>query len=259
MDHAQMVMACRFGWNAGPDNGMQTPTTMQSPPVRVPLRTSINATQSKRFMSCRGGLRHQLTCSHRIRTDVVEDCGANCVDPLCGAQGLPFYCHECVEKEASRIWSEREAQHNASYPPIDQMTKPQYEQWYDEYRQVESQFAKDRGTYELELRIKTRPSNMCSVLELSKEEIDFAAELDSLSLALIPSNDIVVGQHRTSRTSRTSLPYDASEQLHWDLNALSLERGSCGVEYSVNQPTNGPSLIRPLDEEELWRKPRSRN
>lgn len=259
MDHAKMVMACRFGWSATPEDGMQTNFTPQTALVPAPLSTSSNDTRTRRFQPCRGRLYHQLSCSHRIRTDIVEDCGTNCLEPLNTTSEPPFYCHECVEAEAQKIWGDRETQHNATYPPMDSMDKEQYEQWYMEHRQLQAEFAKDCKIYELELRAKTRPSNVCSLTEASKEDMDFAAELDSLSLALTTSNDTVTtttGVLQT-RTNRTSLPYDASEQLHWGLNALALDRGSCGVEYSANQLTAGPSIPRIISKEELWRKPRT--
>ena len=260
MDHAKLVMACRFGWS---NTGLQAPLATQLAPLQAAFTTtSSNDIRTKRFTPCRGRLYHQLSCSHRIRTDVVEDCGFNCLDPLTNASNVPFYCHECVELEAGKIWSQREAQHNSTYPPMDQMTTGQYEQWYNEHRQLEAQYSRDRKIYELELQAKTRPSNLCSAIEASKEEMDFAAELDSLSLAMIPSNDSIINQPQTHahHAHRVSLPNDASEQLHWGLNALALDRGSCGVEYSATQTANGvPTMMRRMDEEELWRKPRERN
>lgn len=262
MDHAELVMACRFGWtrSAGPNSsGVQVPVTTQPTSHQAPLTTSSNDSRTKRFVPCRGRLYHQLSCSHRIRTDIVEDCGFNCLDPLTNTSNIPFYCHECFEQEANNIWNQREAQHNATYPPMDQMTKDQYDEWYNEHRKLEAQYSRDRKIYQLELKAKTRPSNFCEAIEASKEEMDFAAELDSLSLALIISNDSVVNQPQT-RENRVSLPSDASEQLHWGLSALALERGSCGVEYSASQPSNGvPTMMGRTDEEELWRKPRERN
>jgi hypothetical protein len=255
MDHAQLVMACRFGWTVGPDNDQQLPM-QSSPPVSVPLTTSLNNFKNQRFVPCRGRLYHQLACSHRIRTDVVEDCGPNCLEPFNNASAIPFCCHECIEKQVQDIWNQRELEHNASYPPIGQMTTEQYEQWYQDRRWLEAQFTKDRAVYELELKAISRPSNVCSSVEVSKEETEFAAELDSLCLALVPSNDDSIAQPRAA--IRTALPTDASERLHWGLNALSLDRGSCGVEAS--QDTLRSPTIKELDEEGLWGRPEfSRN
>jgi hypothetical protein len=244
MDHAKLVMACRFGWAAGPDLSHTAATSQAAPLLQSSSMASSNGFYVKRFQPCRGRLYHQLTCSHRVRTDLVEDCGSNCLDPLNNASGLPFYCHECLEQHATNIWNEREAQHNSAYLPLDQMTKEQYEQWYDERRRLELQYLQDRKAYELELRAKTRPSNICSTLEASKDDIDFAAELDSLSLAVIPSNESMASQPQ-HRTNRLNLPTDVSEQLHWGLNALSLERGSCGLEYSKKQTTDRKQSMRP--------------
>lgn len=262
MDHAELVMACRFGWtrSMGPnDSGHQMPLATQTTPLTEPLTTSSNNTRTKRFVPCRGRLYHQLACSHRIRTDLVEDCGSNCLDPLTDTSNVPFYCHECYEQEAHNIWIQRETQHNSVYPPIDRMTKEQYDQWYDEHRQLEAQYSRDCQIYQSELKSSTRPSNFCSAIEASQEEKDFAAELDSLSLRLCPSNNSVIKLPPT-RVIRASLPNDTSEQLHWGLNALALDRGSCGVEYSASQSSNGGVAITGRSEQEdLWGKPRDRN
>lgn len=220
--------------------------------------TNFNNVRSKRFAPCQGRLYHQLLCSHRVRTDLVEDCGASCVEPFGGTAGVAFICNECLETEATKIWADRKAQHNASYPPMDQMTKEQYDQYYIEHRQLETAFAHDRKVYESELRAKTRPSNTCSAVEASKEEAEFATELDSLSLSLMASNGDVANHDTTQHQvrNRVNLPYDASEQLHWDLNTLALDRGICGIEYSVRSPTSGESTLRPMSEEDLWKKPR---
>ncbi|KAH7109817.1 hypothetical protein B0J11DRAFT_554612 [Dendryphion nanum] len=255
MDHAKMVMACRFGWSAGPSDGVQGSHAPPTTHVSTPPTTSSNAFKiNKRFAPCRGRLYHQLTCSHRIRTDLVEDCGSNCLDPITNASGLAFYCHECVEKEASSIWIARETEHNALYPSIEQMSKEQYEQWYSEHRHMEAQFANDRRAFELALKKTTRPSNICTASQASQEEMDFATELESLSLALASSKTSPI-QPLATRESRISLPNDMSEQLHWSLNSLSLERGSCGVEYSPTKNVSH-STMRTLDEGEFWHKPR---
>jgi hypothetical protein len=186
---------------------------------------------------------------------VVEDCGSNCLDPINDALESPFYCHECVEKQAVEIWNELQAQHNASYPPMDQMAPAQYEQWYAEHRQLEAQFSKDRKIHELDLKAGARPSNVCSAAEATEEEVAFAAEIDSLSLAMVSSHDSIASLSQT-HPNRRSLPNDASEQLHWGLNTLAIDRGSCGIEYASPQTTSRPQVI--LDEEDLWRKPRDR-
>ncbi|KAF2247045.1 hypothetical protein BU26DRAFT_340562 [Trematosphaeria pertusa] len=259
MSHTQMVQACRFGWAAGPNsNGTSTPPAPPSAPPRTPATTSTDDTRSRRLIPCRGRLYHQLTCSHRIRTDLVEDCGANCLEPFGAASNTSFYCQECVEKECAKIWEVREARLNALYPPIDQMTKDQYETWYEERRQLEAQFEQEHKRFAVGLKASSRPSNICSALEASREEMDFASELDSLSLSLMSSNDSTSTQIQPTR-HRVSLPNDASEQLHWSLNSLAIDRGSCGVEYSASSRTNGVPAMRSMTEDELWRKPRERN
>jgi hypothetical protein len=260
MSHTNLVMACRWGWTSTPDStgtNAQTPEATSSttqPDSRLPF----NNVRSKRFASCQGRLYHQLICSHRVRTDLVEDCGANCVEPFGNNFGPAFICNECVQAEAIKIWEERKAQHNASYPSMEQMTKEQYDQFYLEHRQLEAEYARDRKLYELEIKAKTRPSNICSVLEASKEEMEFATELDSLSLSLMASNDDGTNHAPLQQQprGRVSLPNDASEQLHWDLNTLALSRGSCGVEYTTSQPLNTAPAMRRMTEEESWRKPR---
>jgi hypothetical protein len=259
MAHTNLVMSCRWGWTSTPPNG----TSGQTPPgtsskAHTASTSPFHNVRSKRFAPCQGRLYHQLLCSHRIRTDLVEDCGANCVEPYGNISGPAFICNECVQAEAIQIWEERKAQHNASYPPMDQMTKEQYDQFYVEHRQLEAEYARDRKLYEMDLRTKTRPSNICSAVEASKEERQFATELDTLSLSLMASNDGTENHAHLQQQarSRISLPNDASEQLHWDLNTLALERGSCGVEFSTSHsPDTGPTT-RHISEEELWRKPR---
>ncbi|KAF1954745.1 hypothetical protein CC80DRAFT_493523 [Byssothecium circinans] len=252
MSHAKLVQACRFGWAAGPDS---TSTPSPAPaPVRAPLTSSYFDTRVKRLTSCRGRLYHQLTCSHRIRTDLPENCGPNCLEPHGMIAPIAFYCHECVEDENAKIWNACEANLNAHYPRIAEMTQDEYSAWYAERNQLEAELARDRKTYELQLRANTRPSNVSSALEMSGEELEFANKLDSLSLSLMSSDEgtsnyVQTQQHR----HRISLPNDASEQLHWSLNSLALDRGSCGVEYSGAQPVQP---VRTMTEEELWNRAR---
>jgi hypothetical protein len=260
MAHTNLVMSCRWGWTSTPTNGAdgQTPQATSMKAAQSASTSPFNNVRSKRFAPCQGRLYHQLLCSHRIRTDLVEDCGSNCVEPYGNTSGPAFICNECVQAEAIKIWEERKAQHNASYPPMDQMTKEQYDQFYLEHRQLEAEYARDRKIYELDLRAKTRPSNICSALEASKEETEFATELDVLSLSLMAPNDGAPNPAdlQQQARNRVSLPTDASEQLHWDLNTLALDRGSCGVEFSATHPTDASSTTRHVSEEDLWRKPR---
>ncbi|CCT61148.1 hypothetical protein IAQ61_005034 [Plenodomus lingam] len=258
MSHTNMVMACRFGWSSTPETGAQAPqaSAYSSTPV-----SSFNNVRTKRFAPCQGRLYHQLLCSHRIRTDLVEDCGANCVEPYGDVIDTAFICNECVQAEAAKIWEARVYQHNASYPPIDQMKKEQYDQWYAEHRQLEAEFSHDHHAYLMDLKAKTRPSNICSIIEASKEETDFATELDSLSLSLMNS-DNHAGQSdpvQPLTRTRTSLPSDASEQLHWNLNSLALDRGACSMEYPLSHTASSMPVAPSLDPEELWKKPRDRN
>jgi hypothetical protein len=139
---------------------------------------------------------------------------------------------------------------------MEQMAQQQYDQWYVEHRQLEADFSRDQRNYELDLKSKTRPCNICSALEASKEEMDFANELDTLSLSLMASNTSTGGREQQGR-NRVSLATDPSEQLHWDLNTLAIDRGACGIEYSGSQPGSGVSSARQPGPEELWRKPRN--
>ena len=182
---------------------------------------------------------------------------------------VPFFCQDCVDREANSIWNAREVQHNALYPPLDQMSKDQYDLWYDERRKLEARFARDRDLYIADLKARTRPTNTCSALQLSDEEKQFAAELDSLSLAMISTSSTATNLPSVSLSAnptlqpspprkRISLPSDTSEQIHWSLNALALDRGSCGVEYSASQPANHTPPMGATSEEDLWRRPRER-
>ncbi|KAI8932760.1 hypothetical protein NX059_010249 [Plenodomus lindquistii] len=258
MAHTNMVMACRFGWSSTPE--ASTTTAGTSAPSITPV-SSFNNVRTKRFAPCQGRLYHQLLCSHRIRTDLVEDCGANCVEPYSDVIDIAFACNECIQAEASKIWEVRESQHNSCYPPMDQMTKEQYDQWYAEHRQLEAEFSRDHNVYLMELKAKTRPSNICSAIEASKEEMDFATELDTLSLSMMGSSNHTSHQVQLppSTRSRTSLPTDASEQLHWNLKSLALDRGACSVEFSASQASTGMPAVQGVDPDDVWRKPRDRS
>lgn len=177
------------------------------------------------------------------------------MEPFANFSGPAFFCNECVQAEAIKIWEERKSQHYASYPPMEQMTKEQYDQFYLEHKQLEADYARDRKVYELEMKARTRPSNVCSALEASKDENEFATELDSLSLSLMASNNDTAnhGRLQPQTRNRVNLPNDASEQLHWDLNTLALERGSCGVEYSATQTSSGEPILPLVSEEEIWK------
>lgn len=253
MSHANLVMACQWGWSSTPDSEHAQLIDTIAPQS---TSTSFNNIRSKRFAPCQGRLYHQLLCSHRIRTDLVEDCGSNCIEPFGTSTGSAFVCNECIQKEAVDIWEQRKAQHGASYPPIDQMTKEQYDTFFAERRELEAEFGREHKLYELELKAHLRPSNICSAQEASKEETEFAAELDSLSLAMMASGDGASQPQLAQARDRLSLPGDASEQLHWTLNSLALDRGACGIEYSTTQSQTGVPSLRQMNEEELWKKPR---
>lgn len=252
MSHANLVMACQWGWSSTPDSERAQPTVSAAP--HSASKTPFNNVRSKRFAPCQGRLYHQLLCSHRVRTDLVEDCGGNCVEPFSGTIGSAFVCNECIQTEAIDIWEQRKAQHGASYPPMDQMSKQQYDLFFEERRILEAEFAREHKLYEMELTVSMRPSNICSAQEASKEETEFAAELDSLTLAMMNSGEGT--EHHLAQTrGRSSLPSDPSEQLHWTLNSLALDRGACGIEYSPQSSNQLPSL-RQMDEDQLWKKPR---
>jgi hypothetical protein len=255
MSHANLVMSCQWGWTSTQDStGTGARATLQASSATEPASTSpFHNVRAKRFAPCQGRLYHQLTCSHRIRTDMVEDCGANCVEPLGQAAGVAFICHECLQAEATQIWEDRKAQHNAGYPQMELMTPELYEQWYQEHRQLEAEFARDHRAYEQELKSKTRPSNTCSAAEASTEDMNFAAELDSLSLSMMASTDAHL---RQPDRPRTNLPSDPSEQLHWNLDTLALDRGSCGFEYTSSASAGSVPAMRRTTEEGLWGKRR---
>jgi len=260
MSHTNMVMACRFGWSSALDSSSARAQTPNASTSTKPT-SSFNNVRTKRFAPCQGRLYHQLLCSHRIRTDLVEDCGPNCIEPYGDMIDAAFVCNECIQAETSRIWESQEANHNAQYPSMDQMTKEQYDRWYTEHRQLETTFSRNHRIYMKELHEKMRPSNICSALEASKEEMEFATELDSLSLSTMMSNDESSrSDHCQSHNrSRTSLPNDASEQLHWNLSTLDLDRGACSVEYSASQAKPSISTVQSLDPRLLWIKPRDRS
>lgn len=327
ISHAKLVQSCRFGWSAGP-NDTEEPCNTPAIPAPAPSHTVPSASlpvdrRAKRLTPCRGRLYHQLTCSHRVRTDLVEDCGTNCLEPYTGNTStntdatispIPFYCQECVDREAARIWDTRSAELDSQYPPMNNMTADEYNRWYEEHQALQAQYTVDREAYELQQRVESRPTNICSALEMSKEEEAFARELDGLSLSLMASatststhllstittvpnssssssslippllNDTVTptptnpadttpssvvsrSQRRPSHPhphpyhpypprQRITLPSDASEQLHWGLNSLAIDRGSCGVEYSTSTSSPVQTSLRQQQvgaEEDVWR------
>jgi hypothetical protein len=257
--HTTSLLDCQFSWTAGPHSGSSMPSTSHR--TQVPTfqaNKSHTPSNTQRFKNCRGRLYHQLTCSHRIRTDIVEPCGPNCLDPNPSCQttsNLPFYCHVCIENQASDVWSAQRTQYYQQYPSPDQMTGPQFDQWYEGLRQLELRFQQDRQAHELKLRAGSRPSNVTSVLEATEEEMDVTAEIESLCLDIGSANEgNGSGYQPKHRGQHVSLPTDAEEQLHWQLNALALDRGSCSVDYSQSSSTS--SQARMMSEEELWKKPR---
>ena len=258
MGHAQAVEACRWGWSVDPQVTGTPTLRAPAPPVQARASITSQVAPLNRTTPCRGRLYHQLSCSHRIRTDLVEDCGSNCLEPQGLISNVPFFCQECVEQEAKTIWATREAEHNALHPPLAEMTNEQYALWYDEHRKLEAAFTCDRKLYEMELRATTRPSNVCSALQYSEEEKAFAAELDSLSLAIMSSNSNITTETGSPVRTRRSLPGDASEQIHWGLNSLTIDRGSCGPEFTANRPSSGVSPMQNMSEEDLWGRPRER-
>lgn len=255
MGHAQAVEACRWGWSVDPVVTGTTTPPAPAPPVQARPTLSSPFARPLRTTPCRGRLYHQLSCSHRIRTDLVEDCGSNCLEPHGLVSDVPFLCQECLEHEASTIWAARESEHNALFPPLAEMNAEQYDRWYDEHRKLEAGFTCDRRIYEMEVRATTRPSNVCSVRQYDEEERAFAAELNALSLAMMTSSTgaTATAETQTPTRVRRSLPNDAEEQIHWGLNALAIDRGSCGSEFSVAMPPR-----QGLSEEELWGRPRER-
>ncbi len=118
MSHANLVAACQWTWTRSPDPNNETQTTAPGiQALQLTPSSALNNVRTRRFASCQGRLYHQLLCSHRIRTDIVEDCGANCVEPF-DVVGAAFICNECVQIEATEVWEVRKTQHNESYPPI---------------------------------------------------------------------------------------------------------------------------------------------
>ncbi|CAI6336302.1 unnamed protein product [Periconia digitata] len=294
ISHTKLVQSCRFGWSVGPSDSQSAIAAPVSAPVSTHTTTSTYIDKrAKRLTPCRGRLYHQLTCAHRIRTDLIEDCGTNCLEPYTTTNNslspVPFYCQECVDRDSNQFWETRSAEHDAQYPSIGQMTPDQYNQWYEEHQILQAQYGIDRKKYEMQQRAASRPSNVCSALEMSKEEEAFAKELDGLSLSLMASSsssspslsvatllslstpasslgeDSVAAVSRESRRpshphyhpysrQRTTLPTDASEQLHWGLNSLNIDRGSCGVEYSGGSPVQSPSRPQQIvAKEDVWR------
>lgn len=258
MGHAQAVEACRWGWSVDPQVAKTPTIRAPAPPFQARASITSQVVPTNRATPCRGRLYHQLSCSHRVRTDLVEDCGSNCLEPQGLVSNVPFLCQECAEQEAKTIWATREAEHNALYPRLADMTNEQYVLWYEEHRKLEAAFERDRKLYEMELRSTTRSSNVCSALQYSEAEKAFAAELDSLSLVMMSSNSSIATETDAPVRARRNLPNDASEQIHWGLNSLTIDRGSCGPEFTANQPTNGVSPMQAMNDEDIWGRPRER-
>ncbi|KAF2197541.1 hypothetical protein GQ43DRAFT_444168 [Delitschia confertaspora ATCC 74209] len=250
MDHANALLSVRFGWTAGPANSTENQPNSngnEALPSTPPLfPASSDFLKNKRFAACQNTLYHQLECGHRIRTDLVEDCGANCIE---ATNHTPFFCETCLETEYRRIWIQIQSQHNAQYPPLETMVKGQYDQWYAEFRQLELQYETDRASHVISMKRQTRPSNRCMDAEPSMEELAIAQEIEALSLAMGLQSAHEPETTTSHLVNHTSLPSDSAEQLHWALGQLDLGRGSCGAEIPQ---TNGTQASPVIDENTQW-------
>jgi hypothetical protein len=223
MEHSPLVSACRFSWGHSDSAGTHNHTPEHSPVARA-RSVKVFDSHSPRFSACRGRLYHMLECGHRVQTDLVEDCGRNCLDPQTPVSEVPFYCHTCLEKEAAKMWSSCESELQSAYPPLERMTKDVFDSYYDNRRRVEGQFARERHGYERDIASRSRPTIACDPLGASKGEEHIAAVMEQLSLSMVASKNTICPPP-IAHNKRVNLPTDASERLHFDLNALNLDCG----------------------------------
>jgi hypothetical protein len=150
-----------------------------------------------------------------VRTNLVEDCKSNCLEPFAGPA---FYCQDCINVEAEDVWKESQANHNAAYPPINQMSPEQYNQWYDEHRSLQAAHSTKLATYTANLRAQCIETERCGGPDLTPEDLELAASLNTLGLSAQSSSQELSA---ISAQQQRTLPGDTTEQLHWAFGQLS--------------------------------------
>ncbi|KAF2497277.1 hypothetical protein BU16DRAFT_432485, partial [Lophium mytilinum] len=170
--------------------------------------------RQRRFKGCNLTLYHRLECGHRVRTNLVEDCKSNCLEAV---PGQPFYCQDCVNVQNDKVWKETQAQHDAAYPPISGMSQEQYNQWYDEDRQLRTLHTANLANYVAQLRTQCIETESCGGPDLTPEDLELAAGLDTLGLSAQSSHQELSNLAHQQR----NLPGDTAEQLHWAFGQLS--------------------------------------
>ncbi|OCK76419.1 hypothetical protein K432DRAFT_385455 [Lepidopterella palustris CBS 459.81] len=253
------ILAVRFSF--GPRPKMATEGSLPRRPdspdhvtfdyAARPFQSSYQSqvVQRRRFKVCHGTLYHQLVCGHRIRTDLVEDCGLNCLD---GGHRTQFYCQACIDIYLQKIWHNVEEAHNATYPPLDRMSPKLYGQWYSEHRQLEAKHSVDRDAYQARMKRESRPSVEFIGIDWSEDDSEMASEIDSLGISSEPFSEKRLCQSSNRHQTRSQLPGDDSERLHWALGQLDFARGSCGPQFSTAQQPQAESLpvVHPVWEDE---------
>lgn len=195
--------------------------------------------RQRRFKGCNLTLYHRLECGHRIRTNLVEDCKPNCLEPLAGQ---PFFCLDCINIESDKVWKETQAQHDTAYPPISQMTAEQYNQWYDEHRQLQAIHSTNLATYTAKLRAECIETERCGGPDLTPEDLELAAGFGTLGLSAQSSS------HELSALSaqqQRALPGDTAEQLHWAFGQL-----SCGQQTAESHPLQALKWVQTMQDED---------
>lgn len=241
--HSDKVMDCRFGFGPRPESGEQAMGNQPFTNPKFNLPNFVAPPNKKRFQNCAGRLYHQLICSHRIRTDIVEECGTNCVEPFQGRIGLPFYCQECLDQQYQASREELEIGVRSMYREYEDISWEEYEVWFNAKAASLEQFEQSWQAYLRGVRSETRPSHIASAQETEPEETDLAASFGSITLDReLP---VVDSRHSMSlKGKRVSLPTDPPEQLHFNLELLSIyEANEADQKGTGYDPRSSTTLV----------------
>ncbi|KAF2274690.1 uncharacterized protein EI97DRAFT_343814, partial [Westerdykella ornata] len=220
--HSDDVMDCRFGFGPLPETGEHTTGNQPFINPKFNLPSFVATPNKKRFHNCAGRLYHQLSCSHRIRTDIVEECGTNCVEPFQGRMGLPFCCQECLDQQYKASREQLETGVRSMYSGYEEISWEEYEAWFNAKEASLEDFERSWQAYVRGVRSETRPSHVASARESEPEDLDLAGSLGCISLERETPTVAYCPPSMSLNGQRVSLATDPPEQLRFNLELLSL-------------------------------------
>jgi hypothetical protein len=153
-------------------------------------------------------------------------CAENCLEPFDnGPTNGRFYCKDCEEQSSKKYKRDLESKYQAIYcsPEYMLMSKDQQEEiaiaHYQERLHYDSMFEEAKR----QEMACTRECIACPILEPKGEAVNMAMDLDSLSISQTEeSRTSSASPPQMPTTRRIDLPTDPSQQLHFQLNGLSL-------------------------------------